>query len=875
MSKKGGASRATGSRVGGKSRLSRLSRAPGQSSRRGHTTAAWESNRGPPMIVEVVEGVEYDVTPRSLLDGVRRSANTTMKAAQAQGKGGETRGAGVTRVHGAALDSRIQESKDFGFSYDESAEGQTPTQSAADSAMERLLNVGAHKNAKEELASKQAEAQGGSKDGKPAARGINRPAPAANAPLTEEQKETFCDIVLEETATKTLLKIRGLCVMKDTETDQAVTAQNAAYDKLVQSKLTSDNFSERAAQTFNFAPKNKEAMAAPPATRDSSAQSTAWDIYDNTSKSNSANGGDDEEARRRRSSILGAGAASNGNDATLTKINEVVTSMLMSEGCLVDLNTKIPTPPQPVVKKADKRGGRGGGGGGQSRAVGGSRAVGSRAIGGGSRAVGGGSRAASRMTGGSRAVSRMSDHSQASNNSDYSDEGDQEDMNDVDDMVEEAHANITTYDAREGSDILLAQEATDILASTELINSLAVIERAIAQNIIHKKFLVYRDVPSISDILGPQPGTTKKNSRGSRAAVEDAPDIKLPAKRLERLWSFKCALTAGRAVSGALFNPLNSDLLAVSYGQYDFSLERKDGLLCLWSLKNPMWPQRIYQATSGVCSLDWSTQHPTLIAVGHYDGNVAVYDVRRQDALPVLESSQLAQKHTGAVWQVKWVQKGPAGGSKGDAKKNDIDEQEKTEEATKDDATTSTAADDEQESTETLVSISTDGRIAEWSIKKGLSCSDLMVLKRIPNEYFRGMGNISIGTSSVSSKNGEKESGGERGDGIISRQASGMCFDFPNGDGTTYLAGTEDGIVHRCSVSYNEQYLDNYFGHSGPIYRIRFSPFHSKVFVTCSADWTIKLWHLTKQGRYVKKSSLCGSMFSVSFVLMFLLLLRN
>lgn len=32
---------------------------------------------------------------------------------------------------------------------------------------------------------------------------------------------------------------------------------------------------------------------------------------------------------------------------------------------------------------------------------------------------------------------------------------------------------------------------------------------------------------------------------------------------------------------------------------------------------------------------------------------------------------------------------------------------------------------------ETLVSISTDGRVVEWSMKKGLSYSPLMVLKRI------------------------------------------------------------------------------------------------------------------------------------------------
>jgi hypothetical protein len=79
------------------------------------------------------------------------------------------------------------------------------------------------------------------------------------------------------------------------------------------------------------------------------------------------------------------------------------------------------------------------------------------------------------------------------------------------------------------------------------------------------------------------PGKGKNKSHGSSKVVEEEAKIqKLPSKRMERLWSFKCDLTAGRAVSGALFNTANSDLLAVSYGQYDFSLERKDGLLCLW-----------------------------------------------------------------------------------------------------------------------------------------------------------------------------------------------------------------------------------------------------------------------------------------------------
>ena len=58
-----------------------------------------------------------------------------------------------------------------------------------------------------------------------------------------------------------------------------------------------------------------------------------------------------------------------------------------------------------------------------------------------------------------------------------------------------------------------------------------------------------------------------------------------------------------------------------------------------------------------------------------------------------------------------------------------------------------------------------------------------------------------------------------------------------------YLVATEEGTVHRCSKSYAEQYLDSYFGHSGPIYKVRCNPFFSDVFLTCSADWSCKLWN--------------------------------
>ena len=54
--------------------------------------------------------------------------------------------------------------------------------------------------------------------------------------------------------------------------------------------------------------------------------------------------------------------------------------------------------------------------------------------------------------------------------------------------------------------------------------------------------------------------------------------------------------------------------------------------------------------------------------------------------------------------------------------------------------------------------------------------------------------------------------------------------------------GTEEGLVHRCSVTYSEQYLSTYSGHMGPVTALQWCPFRPSLFLSASADWTLKLW---------------------------------
>ena len=127
---------------------------------------------------------------------------------------------------------------------------------------------------------------------------------------------------------------------------------------------------------------------------------------------------------------------------------------------------------------------------------------------------------------------------------------------------------------------------------------------------------------------------------------------------------------------------------------------------------------------------------------------------------------------------------------------------------------------------EVLISIGADGRVIEWSMKKGLDMTNLMTLRK---------------QSNTSKKKNSKE-------GVIFNYTGGFSFDFPVDDRTHYYAATEDNAIHKCSVTYNEMPIESYTGHTGPVYKIRCNPFISNVLLTCSYDWTVKLWRETKDG---------------------------
>jgi dynein intermediate chain 1 len=131
--------------------------------------------------------------------------------------------------------------------------------------------------------------------------------------------------------------------------------------------------------------------------------------------------------------------------------------------------------------------------------------------------------------------------------------------------------------------------------------------------------------------------------------------------------------------------------------------------------------------------------------VGLDNGNVAVYDIRRNNSKPIYQSSVKSKKHTDPVWAVKW--------NKDSQKLN-------------------------------FYSISSDGRVLNWLLMKDLlECEEVYKLKFVDKK----------------NKNKENECS-------LTSLGCGLCFDFSKVDRFSFIVGTEEGNIHLCYTAYSGDY---------------------------------------------------------------------
>ncbi|KAJ8933169.1 hypothetical protein NQ314_014176, partial [Rhamnusium bicolor] len=248
------------------------------------------------------------------------------------------------------------------------------------------------------------------------------------------------------------------------------------------------------------------------------------------------------------------------------------------------------------------------------------------------------------------------------------------------------------------------------------------------------------------------------------------------------LWKFTYDKVKKNTVTDMEWNPYYYDMFAVCFGFLDFMKPIAQGAVCLFTLKNPSYPDYICMTPSGVMCVDTHPKYPYMVVVGLYDGSILVYNVQATCKEPAYRSNNVTNKHRGIVWEVKWVPDMP------DGELN-------------------------------FFSVAADGKINNWVLMQ----NDLAVTTIIT--LFLA-GDASPGP-----------------DGTLLRvKGCASCVKMHPKNPIIYLVGTEEGFIYKCSTEYSSMYLLTYNAHQLPVYRIDFNRYNTDIFVSCSADWRIKIW---------------------------------
>eukprot|EP01027_Heterolobosea_sp_BB2_P018498 GEZU01026048.1.p1 GENE.GEZU01026048.1~~GEZU01026048.1.p1 ORF type:complete len:927 (+),score=251.84 GEZU01026048.1:225-2783(+) len=619
-------------------------------------------------------------------------------------------------------------------------------------------------------------------------------APVEEKKLTPEEIEAKLNepytLSLTETETFFIIDLYDESVALDDPAADSVKLKNEAYKKLLANRKGNDKYVDRAAQTFSNAKKNKYVQFKPAEMVESGVEVTGWLIYDEYLKIQEQEEREADEKENVMISKLQTDAATGADDGNSgDDLIDDETETWLDENEIDDDSGSV---------NGDKQGAGHAAGGADmaSQHSGGSGQPGDPRL-----------RSIARLP--SFVESLMNMERVLVQNIDYKL---QVEYKTFDAEIDIKPSDITIAPATRAEDVVEYEErpATQPDGAPEAANEEKPTESDKRDNVIEG------ETRASMENAAPQPSARRMKNHGD--------SISTGGRRLKSLWTYSCNITNNQKVQAMAWNRKNNDLLAVGYSNFSF-IGPKSGTVLCWSIKNTRFPERVIRIPNvGVSALDFSSVNPNILAVGFDDGSMSLYDIRKRGSHPILESGSTDFKHTSTVWDLQWVDRGRDNGEK-------------------------------------LTSVSGDGRISQWAIKKGLDCQDIMKLKRVsgrihptsmptvvgPNRAGAGAaGGKAAALAAASTTAAGMGFSPMKGVAFISQTSGGMSIDFDPNDPTMYLVGTEDGIIHRCSTSYSEQELDTYYGHNGPVYRVRYNPFDSNIFISCSSDWTVRVWNQEK-----------------------------
>ncbi|XP_022903959.1 dynein intermediate chain 2, ciliary [Onthophagus taurus] len=248
------------------------------------------------------------------------------------------------------------------------------------------------------------------------------------------------------------------------------------------------------------------------------------------------------------------------------------------------------------------------------------------------------------------------------------------------------------------------------------------------------------------------------------------------------LWKFVYEKTKTNNITDILWNPWYYDLFAVCYGFFDFTKPVINGALCLFTIKNPSFPEHICMTQSAVMCVDIHKKFPYMCVIGLYDGSVEVYNVQASCRIPAFKSNAVTNKHSGIVTEVKWAPDLP------DGELN-------------------------------FYSVAGDGKVNNW----------ILMLN-------------TLSVTTITTMYMEKDPVPGPDGTFLKIKSCATCFVFHPKQPLIFYVGTEEGLIYKCNTHYSSTYLLTLKAHHGPVYRIDFNKYNTDIFISCSADWRMKIW---------------------------------
>ncbi|KIY52881.1 dynein intermediate chain [Fistulina hepatica ATCC 64428] len=223
------------------------------------------------------------------------------------------------------------------------------------------------------------------------------------------------------------------------------------------------------------------------------------------------------------------------------------------------------------------------------------------------------------------------------------------------------------------------------------------------------------------------------------------------------------------------------ELSLAAYNKNAAALNEPDGVVAVWNLHLLERPEFVFHSQSDVLSVTFSPFHSNLIFGGTYSGQILLWDTRSKH-LPVLKTPLSAAGHTHPVYAMQMVG---------------------------------------TQNAHNLITSSTDGTVCSWLVDMLAQPQETLELVHAGHSK---TGEVAITT-----------------------------LDFPANETTTFWIGTEEGNVYqanrydRAGAKAGLNQYDVYRGHAGPVMGLHFHPLSgpvdfSDLFLTCSVDWTVKLW---------------------------------